>query len=69
MGNLMGSKTLNGYNFGTNKDIDMQFSTLLFKWSRLLINDGIKHPYAQHTHTNFNGLLLNGAKTIRIIQT
>ena len=30
MGNLMGSKTLNGYNFGTNKDIDMQFSRLLF---------------------------------------
>ena len=30
MGNLIGIKTLNGYNFGTNKDIDMQFSRLSF---------------------------------------
>ena len=29
MGNLMGIKTLNGYNFGTNKDIDVQFLRLL----------------------------------------
>ena len=29
MGNLMGTKTLNGHNFWTNKDIDMGFSGLL----------------------------------------
>ena len=29
MGNLMGTKTLNGHNFWTNKDIDMEFSGLL----------------------------------------
>ena len=29
MGIIMGIKTLNGYNFWTNKDIDMEFSGLL----------------------------------------
>ena len=29
MGYLMGTKTLNGHNFWTNKDIDMGFSGLL----------------------------------------
>ena len=37
MGYLMATKTLNGHNFWTNKDIDMGFSGLLLWRSRLLI--------------------------------
>ena len=69
MGNLMGTKTLNGHNFWTNKDIDMGFSGLLLWRSRLLNKGEIKHPHVHHIHTNFNGLLLNGAKTIGNMQT
>ena len=69
MGYLMGIKTLNGYNFWTNKDIDMGFLGLLL-WRSKLLNEGeIKHLHIHHIHTNFNELLLNGAKTIENIQT
>ena len=34
-----------------------------------LIKGEIKHPHIHHVHTNFNGLLLNGAKTIENMQT
>ena len=47
----------------------MGFSGLLLSGSILLIKDEIKHPHIHHIHTNFNGLLLNGAKTIGNMQT
>ena len=65
----MGAKTLNSHNFWTNWDIDMVFSGLLFWGPRLLIKGEIKHPHIHHIHTYYNGLLLNGAKTIENMQT
>ena len=45
------------------------FSGLLLWRSRLLNKGEIKHPHVHHIHTYFDGLLLNGAKTIGNMQT
>ena len=55
MGYLMGTKTLNGHNFWTNKDIDMGFSGLLL-WRSRLLNKGESNI---HTSITFIPILMS----------